>query len=167
MKFKIGDQVIITAGKDKGKKAVITRVLPKSGKVTVEGCNMYTRHVRKMAGQAGQKMRLERPLVTAKIAILNDKGEPDRIGYKIGADGKKIRIYRKTGVEIVIKSSPSDKKTEREAKKAQKVAVADQKIEKVEAEKSAIRGDQKSVKPNRSSIFGKKVTKGQKKPVSA
>lgn len=120
MKFKVGDQIIVTAGKDKGKKTTITRVLPKVEKVVAEGCNMYTRHVRKMAGQAGQKMRLERPIVTAKIAILNDKGEPDRIGYKIGADGQKVRIYRKTGAEIVIKSTSSDKKAEKEAKKSEK-----------------------------------------------
>lgn len=146
MKFKVGDQVIITAGKDKGKKSTITRTLPRQEKVVVEGCNLYTRHVRKMAGQAGQKLTLERPLATAKIAILNDKGEADRIGYKIEADGTKIRVFKKTGAVIVIKEAKKNKKEDAKAKKATEVAVKEaQAVEKGEAnrprdEKSSRKG---------------------------
>ena len=122
MKLKVGDQVIVTTGKDKGKKSVITRVVPKQEKVVVEGVNLYVRHVRKMAGQAGQKMTLERPLAASKVAILNDKGEADRIGYKFEADGTKVRVFKKTGQVIVIKEAKKDKKGETKTKKAAEIA---------------------------------------------
>lgn len=102
MKFKVNDQVIVTSGKDKGKKSKITRVLPRKNQVVVAGANLYTKHVRKMQGRAGEIVHLERPLATAKIAILNEKGEPDRIGYII-EDGAKKRIFKKT--KTVIKES--------------------------------------------------------------
>ncbi len=95
MKFKINDQIIVTAGKDKGKKSIITAVLPKKNQVIVKDANMYKRHIRKMQGKAGEIVNKERPLHTAKIAIINDQGKPDRIGYLI-QDGAKKRIYRKT-----------------------------------------------------------------------
>lgn len=99
MKFKVNDQVIVTAGKDKGKKSKITKILPKENKVIVEGANLYTKHVRKMQGRAGEIVHQERPLSTAKIAILNEKGQPDRIGYQI-KDGAKVRIFKKTKTVI-------------------------------------------------------------------
>jgi len=99
MKFRVGDQVVVTSGKDKGRKAKITKVLPAKDAVVVEGVNMYTRHVRKMMGQPGQVLRRERPMATAKVAILNEKGQPDRIGY-IFEDGVKKRIYKKTKTVI-------------------------------------------------------------------
>ncbi|MEN8252993.1 MAG: 50S ribosomal protein L24 [Patescibacteria group bacterium] len=97
MKFKTGDQVLVTVGKDKGKKAKIIKVLPEKHRVVVEGVNMYTRHMKPFGGQAGQKIRKERPLPTANIAIINDKGQADRIAYEVGKDGKKVRIFKKTG----------------------------------------------------------------------
>ena len=95
MKFKVNDQVVVTSGKDKGRKSKIVRVIPAHDSVVVEGVNMYTRHVRKMMGQPGQTVRRELPLSTAKIAVINDKGQPDRIGYQI-KDGVKQRIFKKT-----------------------------------------------------------------------
>lgn len=100
MKFRTGDQVLVTAGKDKGKKSTIARVLPKQNKVVVADANLYTRHRKPMMGQAGEKVTLARPLATAKIAILNDKGQPDRIGYRVAKDGSKERIFKKTGKVI-------------------------------------------------------------------
>jgi len=97
MKFKINDKVLVTAGKDKGKKSKIVKVLPEKNCVVVEGVNMYTRHMKPFGGQAGQKLRKERPLPTAKIAIINDKDQADRIGILVGKDGKKSRIFKKTG----------------------------------------------------------------------
>lgn len=99
MKFRVNDQVIITSGKDKGRKAKITAVLPAKDQVVVEGVNMYTRHIRKMMGRPGEKIRKERPLSTAKIAIVNDKGQADRIGFVV-EDGVKKRIYKKTKTVI-------------------------------------------------------------------
>lgn len=107
MKFKVGDNVLITTGKDKGKKSTITQVMPKKELVVVADMNMYTRHRKPMMGQPGEKVRLARPLATAKIAILNDKGQPDRIGYRVAKDGSKERIFKKTGKVV---PSPEGKK---------------------------------------------------------
>lgn len=100
MKFKINDQVIVTAGKNKGKKSHITAVYPKDQTVLVAGANLYARRIKKAQGQAGEIKHLERPLPLSKVAILNEKGQPDRIGYLIKPDGTKVRIYKKTKTEI-------------------------------------------------------------------
>jgi large subunit ribosomal protein L24 len=105
MKFKVGDQVIVTAGKDKGKTSTIVRVLPKEEKVVVEGVNLYTKHVRPMGDRPGERVRRPRPLPTAKIAILNDEGKPDRIGVRETKSGQKERIYKKTGKVIETKKT--------------------------------------------------------------
>ena len=102
MKFKVNDQVIDTSGKDKGRKSKIIQVLPAKNQVLVEGVNMYTRHVRKMMGRPGEIIRRERPLPTAKVAIINDKGQADRVGYVV-EDGVKKRMYKKT--KTIIKES--------------------------------------------------------------
>lgn len=95
MKFKVKDKVIVTIGKDRGKTGEIIKVLPKSEKVVVGGVNVYTKHVKKRQGQAGEIKKIERPLALSKIAIVNDKGEKDRIGY-IVKNGAKQRVYKKT-----------------------------------------------------------------------
>ena len=97
MKFKVGDQVKVTSGKDNGKVSKIVRVIPKKDTVVVEGANMYVKHVRPQGGQAGDKVSMERPLSTAKIAVVNDKGAVDRVGYKVAKDGSKTRVFKKTG----------------------------------------------------------------------
>jgi len=99
MKFKVGDNILVTGGKDKGKTAKIVRVLPKENKVVVDGINMYVKHRKPMNDQPGEKLTLPRPLPTGKIAILNDKGVRDRIGYVMKND-KKVRIFKKTGAEV-------------------------------------------------------------------
>lgn len=100
MKLKVGDSVIVTAGKDKGKTAKITRVLPQSNQVVVQGVNVYTRSIKPVMGRAGERVRKERPLDAGKVAILNpDTKKADRIGYVI-KDGKKVRVYKKTGKTV-------------------------------------------------------------------
>lgn len=100
MKFKVGDSVIVTSGKDKGVKNTIVRVLPKSNKVIVKDANKYSKHVKPMGGRAGEKTRTERALPVAKVAILNENNQPDRIGYLIDKSGEKKRVFKKTGTEI-------------------------------------------------------------------
>lgn len=100
MKFRAGDTVIVTGGKDKGKQGKILRVLPSEDKVVVQGVNLYTRHFKPMMGQAGRRERKERALPLAKVAILNpETNKADRIGYKM-VDDKKVRIYKKTGKQV-------------------------------------------------------------------
>lgn len=100
MKLKIGDKVLVTAGKDKGKKSEIIAVFPASDKVLVKDVNMYFKHVKPFMDRKGEKTRKERPMSVAKVAILNDKDQADRIAYQVTADGKKERIFKKTGQVI-------------------------------------------------------------------
>jgi large subunit ribosomal protein L24 len=100
LKIKVGDQVVVTAGKDKGKKTKVMAVDPRRGEVVLEGANIYVRHQRKSQGRAGEIVRRARPLSLAKVAIINDQGQPDRVGFRFDENGKKIRIYKKTKTPI-------------------------------------------------------------------
>jgi len=100
MKLKIGDKVLVTAGKDKGKKSEIIAVFPAMDKVLVKDVNLYFKHVKPFMDRKGEKIRKERPMSVAKVSILNDKDQADRIAYQVTADGKKERIFKKTGQVI-------------------------------------------------------------------
>lgn len=115
MKFKTGDQILVTAGKDKGKQGKIVRVVPDKDRVIVEGVNLYTKHVKPSGERSGDKIRSERPLPVANIAIINDKGQADRIGYQVSKSGAKERIYKKTGK--VITETSKEVKSNKETKK--------------------------------------------------
>ena len=108
MKFKVGDTVLITAGKDKGKQGSIGRVLPSDNQVVVPGMNLYSRHVRQQQGRSGEIIRRERPLATAEVAIINDQGKPDRVGYRLEKDGTKVRVFRRTGQPVPTPRPPKD-----------------------------------------------------------
>jgi large subunit ribosomal protein L24 len=88
MKFRVGDSVIVTAGKDKGKTVV------------VENINIYVKHIKPVQGQEGRRVENPRPLPTANVAIVNNEGKADRIGYKVNKDGSKVRIFKKTGKPV-------------------------------------------------------------------
>ena len=109
MKFRVGDQVLVTSGKDKGKKGVITSVVPQDNSVVVEGMNVYVKHVKPIGDRAGQRLHKERPLATAKVAILNDKGQPDRVRIKVEKDGTKVRVFAKTNKVIEDKKEAKTK----------------------------------------------------------
>lgn len=110
MRFLVGDSVIVTAGREKGKKGKIVRVIPKKERVILEGINLYTKHIKPQGERSGEKVKRERSLPTANIAILNDKGKPDRVSYKLARDGTKERVYSKTGKAIKIESKNKSKK---------------------------------------------------------
>lgn len=100
MKLSQGDSVIVTAGKDKGKKGTIMRVLASQNRVIVSGVNMVTKHVKKTVQEAGKKIKYEVSLHASNVAILDPKsGKPTRVGYKIES-GKKIRIAKASGTAI-------------------------------------------------------------------
>lgn len=110
MKFKVGDQVVVTVGKDKGKKSQVIKVLPKVNRVVIKGVNIYTRNIKKTADRAGEQVRRERSLPVANIAILNDKGQPDRLGYRVAKDGSKERVFKKTGKIVPVSKTETKKK---------------------------------------------------------
>jgi len=94
MRIRKEDKVIIIAGKDKGKKGKVRRVLPSENKVIVEGLNMIKRHSR--AGRAARQagiIELEAPVHVSNVMLICGKcGNPTRVGFHFLADGKKARI---------------------------------------------------------------------------
>ncbi len=109
MKFKLGDQVIVTAGKDKGKKGEISRILPGKNRVVVKGTNLYKRHLKPRQGVEGGIFEMERPLPTSNVALIDPVAKvPTRIGYKLLPQGGKIRIAKKSGTEL---DKPASKTT--------------------------------------------------------
>ena len=97
-KIKKGDDVIVIAGKDKGKRGSVTRVLPE-GRIFVEGANMIKRHTKPNpnAGQAGGIVEREASLDDSNVAIFNvATGRADRIGFRTLEDGRKVRYFKST-----------------------------------------------------------------------
>ncbi len=100
MKIHTDDQVIVIAGKDKGKKSKVVRAIPTENKVIVEGVNIITRHIKKQGSTPGQKVSYEKPINVSNVMLLDPKtGAPTRIGYKI-ENGKKVRITKKSGTVL-------------------------------------------------------------------
>ena len=101
MKFKKGDTVIVTIGKDKGKKGKIEKVMPDKGAVLVAGVNLYKRHLKKRdERQPHGIVELPRPLAVAKIALVCPAcGKPTRAGFLL-ARTEKVRICRKCQQKI-------------------------------------------------------------------
>jgi large subunit ribosomal protein L24 len=112
MKFKTNDQVKITLGKDKGKTSTILRVLPQDDKVVVKGINLYKRHLKARQGIEGGIFELERPMATAKVALICPSCKVQtRIGYSLKS-GVKTRICRKCQAELpVIKETAKKTKS--------------------------------------------------------
>ena len=101
-KIRRDDEVIILAGKDKGKTGKVTKVLVESGKVFVEGVNLIKKHTKPVPQlqQPGGIIEKEAPLQVSNVAILNSKtGKADRVGFRI-EDGKKVRFF-KSNNEII------------------------------------------------------------------
>ncbi len=94
-----GDEVIVIAGKDKGRRGNVTRVLP-DGKVIVENLNVAKKHQRPnpQAGQAGGIVEMERPLDPSNVMVFNaTTGKGERVGYRKLQDGRKVRFFRSNG----------------------------------------------------------------------
>lgn len=109
MKFRKNDSVIVTSGGDRGKTGLISKILPKVGKVIVEGVNKKIRHIKGRDGQPGQKAEFFAPIHISNVSIVDPKTKkPSKIGYKV--EGKeKIRIARKSG-EVIQKTAQAAKK---------------------------------------------------------
>ncbi|HZM74982.1 MAG TPA: 50S ribosomal protein L24 [Candidatus Limnocylindrales bacterium] len=103
MKIKKGDKVRVIAGRDKGKEGVVLAAYPKLDKLLVEGINRVTKHEKIQTNQRGSKsggiVTKEAPIHVSNVAYV-EEGLPIRVGYKIGEDGRKVRISRKTGKEL-------------------------------------------------------------------
>ena len=103
MKLKTGDNIKITAGKDKGREGKIEKGFPKASKVLVAGVNLYKKHVKGFQGQKGGIYDIPRPLNLGNIALICPKCKKvTRIGFLKKTD-KKVRICKKCRKEIDIK----------------------------------------------------------------
>jgi large subunit ribosomal protein L24 len=102
IKLKKNDLVIVIAGKHKGKTGKVLRTFAKTNKVTVEGINIAKKHTKptKDLPQGGIVDKIM-PLDVSKVAIYDiTNKKASRIAFKVDKDGKKSRIYAKSGKEI-------------------------------------------------------------------
>ncbi|MEM7683991.1 MAG: 50S ribosomal protein L24 [Pseudomonadota bacterium] len=99
-KLKKGDQVVVLAGRDRGKKGEIIRVLPTEGRAYVSGINMVTRHQRQTQNAPGGRLPQEAAIDISNLAIQDPRdGEATRVGFRM-EDGKKVRFAKKSGETI-------------------------------------------------------------------
>ena len=98
-KIKRDDEVIVIAGRDKGKRGKVIKVLPDS-RLLVSGVQMIKKHTRPnpQAGQPGGIVNKEAPIQLSNVAIFNPSTQKaDRVGFKVLEDGKKVRIFKSSG----------------------------------------------------------------------
>jgi large subunit ribosomal protein L24 len=98
-KIKVKDEVIVTTGRDKGKRGAVTRVYD-DGRVLVSGINLVKKHVKPnpQVGEQGGIQEKSVPLDISNVAILNPAtNKADRVGIKVQQDGKPVRVYKSDG----------------------------------------------------------------------
>ena len=99
--IKKDDDVIVIAGRDKGKKGEVLKVFPKEDRALVRGVNVVKRHQRQTQKEQGGIVSKEAPIHLSNIAHVDPKsGTATRIGFKTMADGSKVRFAKKSGEVI-------------------------------------------------------------------
>ena len=101
-KIRKGDQVIVTTGRDKGKRGTVSLRVDVDH-VVVDGVNMVKKHVKPnpLKGTTGGVVDKTMPIHQSNLAIFNAAtGKADRVGIKLQDDGKKVRVYKSSGAEI-------------------------------------------------------------------
>ena len=103
-KIKKGDKVFVLSGRDKGRTGEVFEVRPDDGRALVRGINMVKRHQKQSAQQEGGIISKEATVHLSNLALADPKdGKPTRVGFKFvgeGRDRKKVRISKRSGVEI-------------------------------------------------------------------
>ncbi|HEY7875468.1 MAG TPA: 50S ribosomal protein L24 [Actinomycetota bacterium] len=104
MKIKKGDQVVVIGGKDLGAQGRVLEVIPKKGRVIVEGVNRNTRHekirMNRRGAQEGGIAHKEGPVDISNVALVCPTDGRARVGYRMEQSGAKIRICKKCGTEL-------------------------------------------------------------------
>ena len=103
-KIRKGDEVIVITGRDKGKRGKVS-LRASETHVVVEGINLVKKHTKPnpMAGTTGGIVEKAMPIHQSNVAIYNaTSGKADRVGIKVLADGKKVRVYKSSGEEIKV-----------------------------------------------------------------
>ncbi|MBB3929943.1 large subunit ribosomal protein L24 [Kaistia hirudinis] len=97
-KIKKGDNVVVLAGKDKGKTGEVLRVIPDEQRAVVRGINVGRKHQKQTASEQGGIISKELPIHVSNIAVADPKdGKPTRVGFKVTEDGRKQRVAKRSG----------------------------------------------------------------------
>ena len=97
-RIKKGDQVVVLAGKDKGRTGEVVQMMPKDNRAVVSGINMIKRHQRQTANAEAGIISREAPIHLSNLAIADPKdGKPSRVGFKTLEDGRKVRFAKRSG----------------------------------------------------------------------
>ncbi len=99
-KIRKGDKVIVLTGRDKGRTGEVFEVRPAEGRALVRGVNLVKRHQKQTAQQEGGIISKESSIDLSNLALLAKDGKPTRVGFKIQADGTKVRVAKRSGAEI-------------------------------------------------------------------
>ncbi len=96
MKLQKKDKVMVISGRDKGRTGTVSVVLPKTNQVVIEGINTVKRHTKpSQSNPKGGIIELTKPISAAKVMVLDPTtGKPARVGYKLGKDGNKERVFK-------------------------------------------------------------------------
>jgi len=102
MNIKKNDNVVVIAGKDKGRTGVVREVLPKENRVVVVGVNMATRHTKpSQRNPQGGLVKKEMPIHASNVALVDPKdNKAVRIGFRTDAKGNKVRYAKRSGEQI-------------------------------------------------------------------
>jgi len=97
MNLKVGDKVVVIAGKDKGKEGKIIKTLKNENKVVVEGVNIVKKHVKPNGQNEGGIVEFEKGIHASNVMIVDSKtGKRTRIGHTTDKKGKKVRFCKKS-----------------------------------------------------------------------
>ncbi len=100
-RIRTGDQVVVIAGKDRGRTGKVKSVDVKQGRVVVEGINIVKRHTRPTGlGKPGGIIEQEAPLHISNVMLADKQGRPVRTGVKVQEDGTRVRVSKRTGEVI-------------------------------------------------------------------
>jgi large subunit ribosomal protein L24 len=100
-KIRKGDKVVVLTGRHKNDTGEVIEVWPSQSRALVRGVNLVKRHQKQSATQEGGIISKEAPIHLSNLAVADPKdGKPTRVGFKVHADGKKVRIAKRSGVEI-------------------------------------------------------------------
>jgi large subunit ribosomal protein L24 len=100
-KIRKGDKVVVLTGRDKGRSGEVIEVRPSESRALVRGVNMVKRHQKQTPQREGGIISKEAPIHLSNIALADPKsGKPTRVGFKIMTDGRKVRVAKRSGVEI-------------------------------------------------------------------
>lgn len=100
MYIKVGDNVAIIAGSDRGETGKVKKIYRKNGKAIVEGRNIVVKKIKKTKDQRGKEVKKEAPIHISNLSLVADDKKPSRVGFRLDADGKKERFSKRTGKKI-------------------------------------------------------------------